>query len=92
MTAVTDTQDTWGHVPEAIDTSTTLRVLLQNPNGIRRSVTGKNFLFGLHLCREIGVGVISLVETNVNWHQTQHTCAMQRCLQKTFLPPNTKHP
>ncbi|MFN9959175.1 MAG: hypothetical protein ACK55I_39285, partial [bacterium] len=31
--------DIFGHLPQEIDTSRTLRIVLQNPNGIRPSVT-----------------------------------------------------
>jgi hypothetical protein len=55
--------------------------LLQNPNGIRPSVTEPDFLFSLHLCYEVGVGAICLTETkNLNWHHYQHTAALRRCL------------
>jgi hypothetical protein len=55
--------EVWGHIPEQIDTTRTFRILLQNPNGIRPSVTEPEFLFSLHICHEIGAGAICLAET-----------------------------
>ncbi len=68
--------DTWGHVPESIDTTATFRLLFQNLNGIRPTVTEPDFMFSLHLCHEIGAGAICLAETNLNWHHTQHHASL----------------
>jgi len=76
--------DTWGHIPESIDTMSTFRLILTNPNGIRPSVTNPDFMFSLHLCHEIGAGAICLAETNLNWHHSQHHAALHRCLQKNW--------
>jgi len=76
--------DVWGHVPEQIDTSATFRVILQNPNGIRPSVTEHEFLFSLHISHEIGVGALCLAETNLNWHHSQHKFALKRCLHRNW--------
>jgi hypothetical protein len=76
--------DVWGHLPESIDTTKTFRILLQNPNGIKPSVTEPEFVFSLHICHEIGVGAICIAETNINWHHSQHTYAFQRCLHKNW--------
>ncbi len=67
--------DVFGHVPQKIDSARTFRIILQNPNGIKPSVTEPDFMFSLHLCHEIGVGAICLAETNVNWHHHQHSAA-----------------
>jgi hypothetical protein len=76
--------NTWGHTPESIDTSSTFRILLQNPNGIKPSVTEPEFLFGLHLCHEIGIGAICLAETNLNWNNSQHHVSLHRCLFRNW--------
>ena len=83
-----DDPDIFGHTPQEIDTSRTFRVLLQNPNGIRPSVTEPDFLFSLHLSYEMGVGAICLAETNLNWHHFQHTAALRRCLHRSW--PSSK--
>jgi hypothetical protein len=76
--------EVWGHIPEQIDTTRTFRILLQNPNGIRPSVTEPEFLFSLHICHEIGAGAICLAETNLNWHHTQHKLSLCRCLHRNW--------
>jgi hypothetical protein len=76
--------DTWGHIPESIDLTSTFRLILTNPNGIRPSVTNPDFMISLHLCHEIGAGAICLAETNLNWHHSQHHAALRRCLQKNW--------
>jgi hypothetical protein len=76
--------EVWGHIPESIDTTTTFRVLLQNPNGIKPSVTEPEFLFSLHVCQDIGVGAICLAETNLNWHHTHQKISLRRCLQRNW--------
>ena len=76
--------EVWGHIPEQIDTTRTFRILLQNPNGIRPSITEPEFLFSLHICHEIGAGAICLAETNLNWHHTQHKLSLRRCLHRNW--------
>jgi hypothetical protein len=76
--------EVWGHMPEEIDTTKTLRKLLQNPNGIRPSVTEPEFLFSLHVCHSIGVGAICITETNLKWHHSQHKASMRRCLHRNW--------
>jgi hypothetical protein len=58
--------------------------VLQNPNGIKPSVTEPDFMFRLHLCPEVGVGAICLAETNLNWHYYQHSAALRRCLHRNW--------
>jgi hypothetical protein len=85
QSAITDTDpDVWEHMPEEIDTTKTLRVLLQNPNGIRPSVTEPEFLFSLHVCHNIGVGATCIAETNLNWHHSQHKASMRHCLHRNW--------
>jgi len=76
--------DIFGHLPQEIDTSRTLRIVLQNPNGIRPSVTEPDFMFSLHLCHQIGVSAICLAETNLNWNHSQHSTALRRCLHRNW--------
>jgi len=76
--------DIWGHASESINSTSTLRIILQNPNGIRPSVTNTDFMFSLHLCSEIGAEAICLAETNLNWHHSQHHASLRRCLHKNW--------
>jgi hypothetical protein len=52
---------------EGIDTSKTFRIVLQNPNGISSDHNNVEFQYGLAQCRHLGIGVISLAETKLNW-------------------------
>jgi hypothetical protein len=64
----------WGHSLEAIDTTTKIRVLLQNPNGIHPHQSNQVLQHSFHLCNTIGTGILCLSETNLNWsQQTQHS-------------------
>jgi hypothetical protein len=38
--------------------------------------------FGLHVCESIGVGIISLPEMNVNWHQSWQVSSAKGCFKK----------
>jgi hypothetical protein len=58
---------TWGHMMDDIDHSKTLRILLQNPNGIRPNHTDLDFQYGLSKCSSFGVGIMSISETKMNW-------------------------
>jgi hypothetical protein len=61
--------DTWGHVMDDIDTSITLQIIiiLQNPNGIQQGWKDYDFQYSLSKCHSLGVGVLSMVETKLNW-------------------------
>lgn len=64
-----DLFDSWGHSLEVIDTSTTFRVFLQNPNGF--SVHRNNHLLiqDLQTCYQYGAGALCFPETKTNWNQ-----------------------
>jgi hypothetical protein len=79
-----DDPDVFGHVPQEIEISKAFRIVLQNPNGIKASVTEPDFMFSLHLSHEIGIGALCLAETNLNWHHYQHTAALRRCLHRNW--------
>jgi hypothetical protein len=62
---------------DKIDPSKIFRVLLQNPNGIRPYEKDLEFHYGLGKCESLGIGVISIAETKLNWSglaaHTTHT-------------------
>jgi hypothetical protein len=62
-----DDLDTWGHVMDDIDTSTTFRIILQNPNGIQPGRKDYDFQYSLANCHSLGMRVLSLVDTKLNW-------------------------
>jgi hypothetical protein len=61
----------WGHNLENIDCSDTLRIVLQNPNGIKLNpLDFGDFAFSMKVCHTMGAGIICLSESNVNWNLT----------------------
>jgi hypothetical protein len=76
--------DMWGHVMEPISPKETIRILLQNPNGIQPHFSYSDFLFGLHMCETIGVGVLCMPETNLDWQPSQVAAAV-KCFKKTWM-------
>ncbi len=74
-------EETWGHALESIDTSDTLRVVLQNPNGLKTYRYNGELLLNLQTCNSIGVGVMSLPETNTNWSNTSNIKILQKTLK-----------
>jgi hypothetical protein len=59
--------ETWGHSPEIIDTTSIFRVLLQNPRGLKFSEGDDLAQFSFIEARNLGVGTLCLPETNTNW-------------------------
>jgi hypothetical protein len=66
-----DEPETWGHMMDPIDTSKTFWVLLQNPNGINPNHINLEFQFSLTKYYSLGVGVISIAESKLNWTKQQ---------------------
>jgi hypothetical protein len=52
---------------DQIDTSLTFRVVAQNPNGIRPTRNEFEFSYGLSRCHSLGVRLIAVPETKLNW-------------------------
>jgi hypothetical protein len=63
----TELHDAWGHSLPSIDTSSTFRILLQNPNGLNLDTNNYSLLHDIQTCADFGAAVISLPETNVHW-------------------------
>jgi hypothetical protein len=59
----------WGHALESIDSTNTLRIILQNPNGVKPNPSDLEFQYSLTACHDIGSGIICLPETNTSWNQ-----------------------
>jgi hypothetical protein len=82
----------WGHELESIDTSKTIRIILQNPNGIKLNPLDMgDFAYSLHLCKTLGAGVISLSESNVNWNQTQHLGRVSKIICDIWPTTSLQH-
>jgi len=65
--SIKDNMETWGHMMDEINTSKTLQILLQNPNGIQPGWKDYEFQYSLAKCYSLGVGILSIVETKLNW-------------------------
>jgi hypothetical protein len=60
------TTSTWGHNPKSIDCSKFIRIVLQNPNGLKIQNSLADFALGNKICHSLGEGAIALTEANVN--------------------------
>ena len=58
--------------PPAINISDTLRIVLQNPNGIHPHIQSAANVSAHNNLRSLSVGISCLPETNVNWSDTIH--------------------
>ncbi len=79
-----DLHDSWGHSMETIDSSSTFRVFLQNPNGLNISHANYSLLHDLDTCQKYGAAVIALPETNTNWSSREHVGMFNGMLKRTW--------
>lgn len=77
-------EETWGHALECIDTSKTLRIILQNPNGLKAYHQKGELLLNLQTCNSIGAGVLSLPETNTNWSNGKNNRILRETLKTVW--------
>ncbi len=64
-----DLHDQWGHSLESIDSTSTFRLFLQNPNGLNPYSGNYSLLQDLQTCQKYGAALLALPETNVNWEE-----------------------
>jgi hypothetical protein len=79
-----DLQDSWGHSLATIDSSTTFRVFLQNPNGLSLSTTNYSLQQDFQTCRDYGTAAICLPETNTNWDLASQQAILHQILRQTW--------
>jgi hypothetical protein len=79
-----DLHDAWGHTLTSIDSSSTFRVFLQNPNGIQPYWTNYSLLQDLYTCKKYGAAIISLPETNLNWTSTDSVGVLNGMFRRTW--------
>lgn len=66
-------QGVWGHYPTVIDGKDTLRILLNNPRCLKLGQSVQSTTYSLRVTEALGVGVLCIAETNVNWdHKGTH--------------------
>jgi hypothetical protein len=86
------TSTTWGHQLESIDSSDTLRIILQNPNGIKLNPLDMGeFEHILNICHTMGAGIISLSESNVNWNHTYLLGRVHQAVRKVWQTTAIQH-
>jgi hypothetical protein len=76
--------ESWGHSLATIDSSTTFRVFLQNPNGLSLSTTNYSLLQDFQTCQEYGAAAICLPETNTNWDLVDQQAILHNILRQTW--------
>jgi hypothetical protein len=91
----TKTDKTFGHALLTIDSTTTLRFILQNPNGFNIQENPDDFVQFLQTTAALRAGLIGIVETNINWNQPSHLRLAHSITKRHFstsaLVPST-HP
>lgn len=80
----TDSPPQWGHALESIDNENIIRVILQNPNGIKPVPSDLDLQYSLSACNEIGASIISLSETNTSWHHFSQLSNTQKIFKKIW--------
>jgi hypothetical protein len=79
-----DPQPTWGHILDTIDTTTLLRVVLQNPNGLKLNNHPTELQICLQACHSIGTGIICLPETNSNRSKTNKYTGLKDTIKQIW--------
>ena len=73
-----------GHSLISIDTSTTFRLFLQNPNGLTLYDANYSLLYDMDTCRKYGAAALCLPETKTNWSRTSQHAALKGILHRTW--------
>jgi hypothetical protein len=79
-----DLFESWGRSLEVIDTSTTFRVFLQNPNGLSIHHNNHLLIQDLQTCYKYGAGDLCFPETNTNWNQEGQVRALQQLFRNVW--------
>jgi len=74
----------WGHFPESIDDSSTLRILFTNPKGIKLSSDILETEYSLGRCHSLRVGALCVAESNVNWENLRAFQKFHGLLRKVW--------
>jgi len=76
--------EVWGHYPDKIDTSRTIRILFNNPCGPRLQSDHLGTQYSLSIVESLGVGGLCLAETNLNWGNAAAYTQVQSLLRQTW--------
>jgi hypothetical protein len=79
-----DYQETWGHFPDPITNNDTLCIVFSNPKGLKLSSDILETEYSLGRTQALGVGILCLAETNVNWSHPRVLLKFHGSLQKIW--------
>ncbi len=74
----------WGHALDIIDPSETLRIILQNPNGVKPIPSDLDFHYSLSACNDIGASIICLSEMNTSWNHFSQISNTKQILKRVW--------
>jgi len=77
-------QGVWGHYPVVINEKETSRILLNNPHGLKLGQDIQSTTYSLQVTETLGVGVLGIAETNVNWDHKGTHFKVQRVLRSIW--------
>jgi hypothetical protein len=77
--------------PPHINPTNTLRIILQNPNGINPHISANTNITAHSRIRALNVGVLCLPETNVNWSVHNHRLDNNSMLDRLHRPSKTAY-
>jgi hypothetical protein len=77
-------QGVWGHYPVVINEKETLRILLNNPHGLKLGQDIQSTTYSLQVTEALGVGVLCIAETNVNWDHNGTHSKVQRVMRSVW--------
>jgi hypothetical protein len=75
----------WGHSLGVINPNSTLRVFLQNLNGLFINSKQHLLLQDLQICHRYGAGIISLPEMNTYWDMENQVGKLSQIFRKVWL-------
>ena len=81
---MTNFDEVWGHFPEAINDRETLRLIFANPQGLKLMSDIMETEYSMGRCHSLGVGVLCLAESNLNWDHPQATGKFHGVLRKVW--------
>jgi hypothetical protein len=76
--------DSWGHSLPIVDNIATLRLFLQNPNGLCLTTKPHSLQHDLIQCRNYGASILCLPESNVNWDISHQHTIFNNILRQTW--------
>jgi hypothetical protein len=76
--------DVWGHDPVSLEGDSTLGILFSNPKGLKLTYDILETEHSLGRVHSLGVGVLALAETNVNWNHPSVQARFHSSIRKVW--------